>query len=180
MEDEVHFTLTPADAAAIAVALAPGPAWGSRNWGRHERWRRVLAGMALAGLAFVVVKQYVWREAGLDLPPWEHGLPVLLAGGWVGWMLRPRPAAIPADDPRLGRRIFRWHSDGFEVDGDGFRNVVWWRAVTDIREKDGWLFVHTVWGDIHPVPVAALETPDRPDGVNRVHRCWSEGRHLRA
>ncbi len=175
MTDEVHYDLTPEDAAALAAAFAR-PAFGSKDWGRHERWRRLFAGMALGGLVFCLIKLYVHRASGLDLPPWEDGLAFLAGCGFVGWSLRPRRAVLSADDPRLGARSFVWWADGYMISGPGFQNRIDWSAVTDVREAEGFLILITRWGDFHGVPLRALDAAGFPNRAADVRDGWRRAR----
>jgi hypothetical protein len=175
MGDEVHYELRPEDATAMAAALGR-PAWGARNWGRHERLRRVLAGMALGGLAFTLVKLYVRRETGLDLPPWENGLAAVGGFGFVGWMLGRRPAPLPADHPSLGGRSFAWWENGFRVSADHFRTEIEWVVVSEIREAGGYLLLITTWGEVHAVPMRALEAAGAANRVADIRASWERGR----
>lgn len=179
MTDEVHYDLTPADAAAMTAAFAR-PAFGARHWGRHERLRRLLAGMAIGGLVFCLVKLYVHRATGLDLPPWEEGLAFVGGIGFVGWKLAPKPVAMAPDDPRLGRRTFAWGSEAFQIAGPGFRSRIDWAAVTELREAEGFLFVVTRWHDVHAVPLRALGSAGSQNDVATIRDAWRRARGGRA
>lgn len=175
MTDEVHYDLTPADAAAMTAAFAR-PAFGAKHWGRHERLRRLLAGMAIGGLVFCLVKLYVLRATSLDLPPWEDGLAFVGALGFVGWKLTPKPLEMAPDDPRLGHRSFTWWAEAFQIAGPGFQSRIDWAAVTELREAEGFLFMVTRWHDIHAVPLRAFEAAGFPDDVATIRDAWQRAR----
>ncbi len=177
MSEWIAYETTAEDVADIAASFSR-PAFGSKNWGRHERWRRVLAGMSLCGLVFCLIKLYVHRVTDLDLPPWEDGLAFLAAGGFVGWRLRPKPFTVAENDPRLGRRDFYWWDGGFEITGDDFRVGWHWPAVTDIRDVAGHLVFTVRTGDLYAVPLRALDPPDEEARSPKIRAAWEAGRGM--
>lgn len=176
MGEEIDTVLTPEDAAAMPLAYGR-PAFGSKNWGRHERWRRVLAGVALGGLFFALVKAYVHRESGLDLPPWIDGLAPVGAGALIGWMLRPRvPPAVEPGDPRIGRRWLAAGPDGFRIRAPDFTVEIAWRAVADFRAQNGWLFLTTTWGEIYSLPLRMFDGAGEPLRLADLEAAWRAAR----
>ena len=132
--------------------------------------------MTVGGLLFALVKLYIRRETGLDLPPWEHGLGAAGGLGVLGWMIGRAPPPLPVDHPSLGNRTFYWGEDGFRISADRFRTEIEWEAVSEIREAGGYLLLVTTWGEVHAVPLRALQVSNVSDRVADVRAHWQRSR----
>jgi hypothetical protein len=157
----IAFRPTPEDAAAAAVAIAP------KLWGKYERLRLVLAGMALSCLIFFVVASYDWRAWGLFILRWEEIVAFLFAGAMMGWVYgRRRPPLLAADDPRLRERTVTIERDGLRVEGQGYETFMAWESIEQIPVRGGTILFIAEWKDVHFVPKRVFPTPEAADAFH--------------
>ncbi len=161
--DEVTCQLTPADIQAVHEALYR-PAWGARHWGRHERWRRVLAAMALTTFAVLLLKLFARSKLGADIIGWDAVAGAMLGGAFIGlWWARQNTTVPPADSPVYRPITLSLKAAGFRVRGEGFDNRTDWNQVATLREAGGCLLIETCLGASHIVPRAAFPSPEAAD-----------------
>ena len=158
----IAFRPTPEDAAAAAVAIAPKP------WGKYERLRLVLAGMALSSLVFFVIASYDWRAWGLFILRWEEIVAFLFAGAMMGWVYgRRRPPLLAADDPRLRERTVTIERDGLLRRRAGLRSRSWpGNRSTQIPVRGETILFIAEWKDVHFVPKRVFPTPEAADAFH--------------
>ena len=152
--------LTPADIHAVQAALFR-PAWGARHWGRHERWRRVLAGMALAGFVVLLLKQFSRSRLGADVVGWDAVMAAGVAGAFMGWLWSRHAHTVPpADSPLYLPFTLAIDAGGVHIAGQGFGQQVSWLQVTALRQAGGCLLIHTRLGETRFVPLRAFGRAD--------------------
>lgn len=140
---EVTCQLTPADIQSVHEALFR-PAWGARHWGRHERWRRVLAGMALTTFVVLLIKLFARNKLGADIVGWDMVAAAMLGGAALGaWWGRQNTTVPAADSPVYRPYTLSLDTTGFRVRGEGFDNHTDWNQITALREADGCLLIDT-------------------------------------
>jgi hypothetical protein len=160
---EVACKLTQADIQAVREALYR-PAWGARHWGRHERWRRVLASMALTTFVVLLIKLFARNKLGADIVGWDMVAGAMLGGALIGtWWARQNTSVPPADSPVYRPYTLSLDPTGFRVKGEGFDNHTGWNQVSALREAGGCLLIETRLGGSHIVPRSAFASPAAAD-----------------
>jgi hypothetical protein len=140
---EVTCQLAPADIQSVHEALFR-PVWGARHWGRHECWRRVLAGMALVTLVVLLLKLFARNKLGADIVGWDMVAGAMLGGAALGaWWARRNTTVPAADSPVYRPFTLSLDTTGFRVRGEGFDNHTDWNQVTSLREAGGCLLIDT-------------------------------------
>lgn len=157
---EVACQLTPADIQAVHEALYR-PASGARHWGRHERWRRVLAAMALTTFVVLLIKLFARNKLGADIVGWELVAGAMLGGASIGvWWARQNTTVPAADSPVYRPYTLSLDTSGFRVRREGFDNHTDWNQVTSLREAGGCLLIDTRFDGSHFVPRSAFASAE--------------------
>ncbi len=166
--------LTPADIQSVRMALYR-PAWGARHWGRHERWRRVLAGMAITTFVVLLLKLFSRTRLGADVVGWDMVAAALGAGAFIGWLWSRHAHAVPpADSPLYLPFTLTLDAGGMHVKGDGFEQQVDWPQVTALRQAGGCLLLDTRLGDTRIVPLSALGGADAAQAFVARAQAWRD------
>lgn len=161
--DEVACQLTPADIQAVHEALYR-PAWGVRHWGRLEGWRRVLAGIALAGFVVLLLKLFARNKLGADLVGWDLVAGAMLGGAALGmWWARQNTTVPAAGSPIYQPFTLSLETSGFRVRGVGFDNYTGWDQVVSLSEAGGCLLIDTRLGGSRFVPRSAFASAEKAD-----------------
>jgi hypothetical protein len=160
---EVACQLTPADIQAVHEALYR-PAWGASHWGRHERWRRVLAAMVLLTFVMLLVKLFARNKLGADIVGWDTVAGAMLGGAALGaWWARQNTTVPPADSPVYRPFTLSIDASGFGLRREGFDSHTAWDQVTTLREAGGCLLLATRQDGTHFLPRSAFARSDEAD-----------------
>ncbi|NVO06623.1 MAG: YcxB family protein [Rhodoferax sp.] len=158
MAFEVTYQLNLKDIEAVQGALFR-PAWGARNWGRHEILRRVLAGMSIS-VMFVLLVQTIFLAR---LQP-EYVLASALLGGGLVWLWGRKIKVPPDPDNLLSKTLtLSLEHKGVRIDGDGFENFIDWKQIIQLRRAGGCLLFATRVTENIIVPLRAFEAAEAAD-----------------
>jgi hypothetical protein len=163
VKTEIACQLTPADIQAVHAALYR-PAWGARHWGRHERWRRVLAAMVLLTFVVLLVKLFARIKLGADIVGWDVVAGAMLGGAALGaWWARQNTDVPAADSPVYRPFTLSIDASGFGLRREGFDSHTAWDQITTLREAGGCLLLATRQDGTHLLPRSAFARPDAAD-----------------